>query len=77
MEKKKILKNVFFGRFFTCPGCGRAITGEMETYFTCPKCGKAVCKERELEKLENDYCTNCGYEITNAKKKALELVEED
>lgn len=76
-EQKKMLSRALFGKFFSCPQCGRAIAGEMETYFTCPRCGKALCKESELENLDYDYCTNCGYEITSAKEKALALVTEE
>lgn len=75
--QEKRLKKALFGKYFTCPGCGRAIAGEMETYFICPNCGKAICKENEVEKLDYDYCINCGYEITSAKKKALALVVEE
>ena len=73
-DNTKMLQEALFGKFFTCPQCGRAITGEMKTYFTCPQCGKALCRESELN---YDPCVNCGYEITSAKRKALALVAKE
>jgi len=76
-DNAETLREVLFGKFFTCPQCGRAITGEMKTYFTCPRCGKALCRESELGNFKGDYCVNCGYEITSAKRRALALVAKE
>lgn len=76
-DKKKILPKVLFGNFFSCPQCGRAIVGEMRKYFICSRCGRALCGESELESFDENYCGNCGYELTSAKEKALALLKED
>ena len=31
-----------FKEFYTCPGCGRAISGEKKEFFICPNCGRAL-----------------------------------
>lgn len=66
-----------FIEFYTCPGCGKAISGEKKEFFVCPSCGRALCQKKDLKQFDNNFCGNCGYELTSAKKEALALVGED
>ncbi len=72
-----MLQKVLCGKFFSCPQCGKALAGEMESYFTCPNCKKALCMERQFKSFNDNYCGNCGHEITSAKEKALALIGKD
>lgn len=68
--KKMLLK-----KFYTCPNCGTAISGEKKEFFACPDCGSALCSKEELRNFKHNYCGNCGYELTSAKEEALALVK--
>ena len=37
-----------FKEFYTCPSCGRAISGEKKEFFVCPNCGRALCQKKGL-----------------------------
>lgn len=65
-----------FKMLYACPSCGRAIAGEQRSFFVCPKCGRALCRENEIRDFDDNYCGNCGAEITSAKKEALALAWE-
>ena len=41
-------------------------------FFTCPSCGKALCEKSKLAGFDDNYCVNCGAEITSARNLALE-----
>ncbi|MFG6329268.1 MAG: hypothetical protein K1W06_07335 [Lachnospiraceae bacterium] len=69
MEENKNIKE-----FYACPSCGRAICGEKKKFFICPKCGRALCEESKLADFDDNYCGNCGTEITSARNEALALV---
>ena len=58
-DKKRMPQKVLFGKFFSCPQCGKALAGEMESYFTCPNCKKALCMERQLKNFTpfSELCT--------------------
>ncbi len=68
MEKER---NQFIKEFQTCPRCGRIIGSNKMNYFVCQKCGRALCTESELAQFDDNYCGNCGADITSAKKLAL------
>ncbi len=61
----------YFEKYFACPQCGKAICSEKRSYFVCPKCGRALCEENELQDFSDNYCGNCGEEISSAREKAL------
>lgn len=63
--------------FYACPSCGRAIVSEKKRFFVCPECNRALCAESKLADFTDKYCGNCGADITNARKEALALVNED
>lgn len=66
-----------FEKFYSCPNCGMAISGEKISYFVCPNCGRALCRKENLKKFDNNYCGHCGHELASAKKEALALVDEE
>ena len=66
-----------FKEFYTCPSCGRAISGEKKEFFICLSCGKALCQKKDLKQFDDNFCGHCGYVLTSAKKEALALIEED
>lgn len=66
-----------FEEFYTCPSCGRAISGEKREFFVCPSCGRALCQKKDLKQFDDNFCGHCGHELTSAKKEALALVGED
>ncbi len=64
----------FIKKFYDCPNCGRAISGEKRSYFVCPECGKTLCEESKLADFNDKYCGNCGTKITSARDEVLALV---
>ena len=66
-----------FKEFYTCPSCGRAISGEKKEFFVCPNCGRALCQKKDLKQFDDNFCGNCGHELASAKKEALALAGED
>lgn len=72
MRKMELIKE-----FYACPSCGRAIIAEKKKYFICQNCGRALCAEEKLPEFDDNYCGNCGHELTSAKKQALALVEKE
>lgn len=66
-----------FKEFYTCPNCGRAISGEKKEFFVCPNCGNALCQKKNLKSFAHNYCGNCGHELASAKKEALLTLEKE
>lgn len=60
-----------FKKFYTCPSCGKAISGEKTEYFTCPDCGRALCRRENLEDFTDNFCGHCGADVASAKAEAL------
>lgn len=67
----------FFKKYYSCPHCGRAISGEKRIYFSCPNCGNALCRKKDLKSFKGKYCGNCGYDLSSAKKRAAALLREE
>lgn len=65
-----------FKEFYTCPRCGKAISGEKKEFFVCPSCGRALCQKKDLKQFDDKFCGNCGHELASAKKEALALAKE-
>jgi hypothetical protein len=40
-------------------------------------CGNAVCRKKEIKDFDDKYCTNCGYDLSSAIKKAKALLKEE
>ena len=66
-----------FKKYYTCTSCGKAICGTKRTFFACPMCGNAVSKKKEIKDFDDKYCTNCGYDLSSAIKKAKALLKEE
>ncbi len=66
-----------FKKYYACPHCGRAISGEKRSYFACPNCGSAICRKKDIKSYKDKHCGNCGYDLSSAKKRALALLREE
>ena len=66
-----------FRKYYVCPHCGKAISGEKRIYFSCPRCGNAICRKRDIKDLKDKHCGNCGYDLSSAKKRAMALLTEE
>jgi predicted RNA-binding Zn-ribbon protein involved in translation (DUF1610 family) len=64
-----------FKEFYVCSKCGGAVCGDKREFFVCPNCGRALCGREEIGGFTDNYCGNCGYELTSAKKESLALVD--
>jgi len=69
------IKNLF-KKFYTCPSCGNAISGEKRQYLACPNCGAALCRKKDIKDFDNTYCGNCGYNLSSVKKRVMALLKE-
>ena len=67
LNKRKI-----FRKYYTCVHCGKPICGDKRTFFACPNCGSAICSKYDVKDCQN-YCGNCGYDLSSAIKLALEM----
>lgn len=43
-------------------------------FFVCPSCKKALCEKSKIVDFDDNYCVNCGAEITSARNLALEEI---
>lgn len=46
-------------------------------FLVCPSCGKALCEKSLFADFDDNYCVNCGAEITSARNLALEDIMQE